>query len=85
MAVDTGQGLDCFTGVHTFQKSSDGLEVSVAAFDIVKVVYLSVNEVEINLRRAYQSARNRCYVPDTVRRFVRQYLEIITYSHCSNF
>lgn len=84
MAVDTGQGLDCFTGVHTFQKSSDGLEVPVAAFDVMKVVDFPVNKVKVNLCRADQSARNRCYVSDTVSRFVSNYLEIITDVHGRN-
>lgn len=84
MAVDTGQDFDGFAGIHAFQKSSDRLKVSVASFDVTKVVDLSVNEVKINLGRAHDRARNRCYVSDTVRRFVRQYFEIVTYGHCSN-
>lgn len=64
--------------------ASDRLKAAIAAFDVMKVVNLPVNEVKINLRRAHHSTRNRRYVSDTVRRFVRQNFEIVTYSHFSN-
>lgn len=84
MAVDPRQNLDSFAGVHAFQKPPDGLKVSVTAFDVVKVVDLSVNKVKVNLCRAHQGTRNRRYVSDTVSRFVSNYLEIITDVHSSN-
>ena len=84
MAVDTGQDLDGLPGIHSFQKPSDSLKVSVASLDVMKVVDLPVNKVKVNLRRADQSTWQSRYVSDTARRFVRQDFEIVTYSHSSN-
>ena len=85
MTVDTGQDFNCLAGIHAFQKPSDRLKVSVTPFDVMKVVDLAVNEVKVNLCRADKRARNRRYMSDTIRRFVRQYLKIITYGHSSNY
>lgn len=85
MAVDPREDIHGFFSLHPLQKPSDRLKVSVTAFDVMEVVDLAVNEVKVYLRRAYNRTRNRRYVPDTIRRFVRQYFEIVSYSHCSNY
>lgn len=84
MAVDTGQYYYGLVGIHTLQKPSYRLKISVTPFDVMKVVDLAVNEIEVNLCRTDKRARNRRYMSDTIRRFVRQYFKIVTYSHCGN-
>lgn len=81
VAVDPGQYLDGPFGLHSLQKSSDGLEIPVAASDVAEVVDLPVHKVKVNLSRTHNRARLRGYVPDSVRRFVRQYFEVVSYIH----
>lgn len=83
MAVDTREDIHGLFSIHSLQKPPDRLKVSVTAFDVMEVVYLAVNEVKVYLRRAHNRTRNRCYVPYAIRRFVRQYFEIVPYGHCS--
>lgn len=84
MTVDPGQNLNGFSCLHSFQKPPDRLKVSIASLYVMQIVNLPVNEVEINLSRADNHTRYSSDVPDTVSRFVSNYLEIISDVHSRN-
>ena len=77
-AVDAAEALKGKTDRSAFEQGAQGLEVAVAAGQILQVMNPAVNQVKINQFGAYQRTRRGRNVPDAVINGVHNYSEIVS-------